>query len=124
MPRDLSRRDEGSLLLFTLLILLSGASLLFLAKTRDGIPRNAVNVNSANARVLARVFEIDSGRARTLVQARERLGGFRYARQIEEVRLFSDRDVLRFAQSLEETKLDLNEASARELERRLGVSRG
>ena len=59
MARDRGRRIEGSLLVFVLLFILApGFVLVFLAKTREGVPTDAININAASADELAVNFEI------------------------------------------------------------------
>jgi peptidoglycan glycosyltransferase len=117
--RDPSRRDEGSLILLTLLLLWSGAFLVYLAKTRDGIPSNALNVNAASASELERVLGIDTARARRLFAARNRMDGFRYATQIGEIPLLTRAQ----AEKLAGSRTSVKDLSARELERLLQIPR-
>ena len=122
MRRDFSRRDEGSLLLFTLLILASGSLLLFLAKTRAGIPADSLDVNTASANRFAQALQVDPSIGRRLTTARERLGEFRYAKQIAEVRLFTPNEAAGAAAALTDKRVDLNEASRGELQRAMNIS--
>ena len=58
--RDTARRTEGSLLAFVVLILLCGSLLVFLAKTRDGVPADALNLNTATADELSLALSLPS----------------------------------------------------------------
>src|SRR2546421_13085380 len=112
---DHGRRHEGSLLLFALLILFSGSILVYLAKPRDGIPADAVNLNSATMGQVAELFHIDSAVASKVIEARDRLGRFEYARQPADIRVLSQVKAESAVRTLSDKHLNLNEASSGEI---------
>lgn len=124
MARDRSRSVEGSLLLFVLLLLAAGAFLVFLAKTREGLPNDALNINTASADDLAVMLEVDPTIAKLLIEHRQKLGGFERVGQLSRLTLFpkkEDRDQAR--ERLKTGIRDVNTADWREFTNVLKVAR-
>ena len=119
-----ARRTEGSLLFFVLVVLGVGFLLVFLARTRHGLPERAVNVNTATAQQLALALEIDPQVAEMLVDRRRHHGDYLSVRAFTTEPLVRDPVARRrIAQVAERTRLDLNSAGIPELERVLGLPR-
>ncbi len=126
MPsRDRTRgieRHEGSLLIFALLILVSGALLAFLAKTRDGVPTGAINLNTASADDIAVALESDPVLAARLVEQRTRLNGFVSVQQAARASVFISREEAARARfALDAGLRDVNAADGQEFAKVLGV---
>jgi cell division protein FtsI/penicillin-binding protein 2/cell division protein FtsW (lipid II flippase)/DNA uptake protein ComE-like DNA-binding protein len=122
MPRNQSRRTEGSLLSFVLLILAAGFLLVFFGRTREGVPADALNINTAQTEELAITLEVDPAIADALVQYRQRHHGFSQTQEIASVPVLASTDVRsRAAAALEQSHLDVNLADARQLESVLDV---
>lgn len=124
MARDRTRRVEGSLLFFVLLIVLSGLTLVFLAKSRVGVPPDHVNLNMATRDEIALAFEIDPALAALIVQKRDKRGGFRQVHDAASVSVFGSREVEDAARAaLMSSHLDVNTAGLLELEKVLNLPR-
>jgi len=79
---DPNRRAEGSLLALVCGILGLGAALVFLARTGQHLPQDAINLNTASADDLALNLQIEPDLARELVNFRTRSHGFASVRQV------------------------------------------
>src|SRR5579871_118922 len=124
MARDRSRGNEGSLLFLVLLILVCGSSLVYLAKTRDGVPTGALDLNAATAEQLALTLEMDPALATLVVQDRQRLGSFESVQQLRRLSIFPERARADQARAVVKQGLrDVNTADWREFARVLDVSR-
>jgi cell division protein FtsI/penicillin-binding protein 2/cell division protein FtsW (lipid II flippase)/DNA uptake protein ComE-like DNA-binding protein len=124
MARDRSRATEGSLLFFVLLILAAGFLLVFLAKTREGIPTDAVNLNTATQEELAVTLEIDPELAERLVKHRQKLGGFDHVQRLSSLPVFVTKDETDTARAaMQQGHIDPNTESVDGLERRLQITR-
>lgn len=114
--RQYERRAEGSLLLFVLLLLAVGFALVFFARTPDGLPNDALNLNTATADELAVTLEIDPALATLLVQHRQRLGGFRQTYEPASVPVFPTPEAAEQVRAaLRQSRLDVSTASMAEL---------
>jgi cell division protein FtsI/penicillin-binding protein 2/cell division protein FtsW (lipid II flippase) len=124
MARDNSRRAEGSLLVFVLFILGLGFLLVFLAKTRAGLPADALNLNQASPDELAVAFELDPGLASLLIKHRERLGRFDHVDQLYSLTLFPTwEEQQQVRETLRQSKTDPNTETVEGLVKRLELSR-
>lgn len=124
MARDRSGHTEGSLLTLVLLILAAGFVLVFLARTRVGLPGGAVDLNAADANELALAFEIDPVLAEILIQHRERMGGFVHVDQVRSLPVIpAGKQAERLREAIHQSGIDLHTAGSSEIEKVLGVPR-
>lgn len=120
--RDTVRRTEGSLLAFVIVILLCGSFLVFFAKTRDGVPRDTINLNLASADELADGLSLDSEIAGRLVKHRELLGRLDHVEQLGQLYVFVGKDEqARAKAAIEKETIDPNTDSAEALSARLEI---
>src|SRR5437868_13685243 len=124
MSRDQSRRTEGSLLTLVVFILAAGFLLVFLAKTREDVPPDSINLNAASAEELALALEIDPALSKLLVRQRQRLGGFSSVKQAGHVSLFPDqKEANRVRDAIRTSGLDTTTAGVAELAKLLVIDR-
>src|SRR5690242_9936476 len=117
-------RTEGSLLFFVLVLLAAGFVLVYLARTRNGFPPDAVDLNTATAEQIGLAFEIEPDLANTLVEHRKRLGGFTSIHQPSHLSLFPDAsESARVRSALDRAHLDVNTADSSALARALHLPR-
>jgi cell division protein FtsI/penicillin-binding protein 2/cell division protein FtsW (lipid II flippase)/DNA uptake protein ComE-like DNA-binding protein len=120
--RDRSRGIEGSLLVFALFILLLGALAVFFAKTREGAPAGAVNLNTATADDISVALDTDPALAALLVEKRTALGGFDSVQQAARTPVFVKReDADRVRTAMANGLKALKAADSREIARTLRV---
>ena len=124
MSRDKSRRTEGSLLTLVVFILSAGFLLVFLVKTRDGLPPDAINLNTASPEELVLALEIDPAQANLLVKQRARLGGFQSVKQAGQVSMFPDqKEADHVRETLKQSGLDPLTAGVVEFSKVLSIER-
>lgn len=120
--RDTARRTEGSLLAFVIVILVCGFLLVFLAKTRAGVPQDAINLNTATADELAVGLNLDPEVAARIVKLRELLGQFQHVDQLAQLSVFVGKEELARARAaVEQRAIDPSTDSAEALRARLEV---
>lgn len=120
MGRDSGGRTEGSLLFLALVIVTAGLVLVFLGKTRFGVPQNCVNLNTATIDELAVTLQIPPELAAVLVEHRERLGSFTSVHQPSHLSLFpAPEEAARIRDSLRRSRINVNSARVLDLEREL-----
>jgi DNA uptake protein ComE-like DNA-binding protein len=120
--RDRSRGIEGSLLVFSLLILVIGSLLVFLGRTREGLPAEAIDLNSATADEIAVALDTDPALAARLVERRTATGGFVSVQQAARASVFITRDeAAKARQALASAIRDVNAADSREFSKALHI---
>jgi len=106
MLRQAHRKAEYPLLFFVTLLLLSGLTLVFLARMRLGVPSNAININTTTSDQLALAFKIDPSLTRRIIAEREKTGGFDSVNQIRAIPLFSATECMVIDSILRANKID------------------
>jgi len=120
--RDRTRGTEGSLLLFALFILAVGSALVFLGKTREGLPSGSLNLNTATADEIAVAFSTNPELAALLVKKRDLGSGFPSVQRAARTTVFASREESDQAKAaLGGGRLDVNRADGREFAKVLHV---
>ncbi|MEP6755762.1 MAG: FtsW/RodA/SpoVE family cell cycle protein, partial [Chthonomonadales bacterium] len=123
MRKNRGLQAEGGLLLFTSLLLTCAVVLVFLGRTRDGLPANSININKLAADQFGPIFKLEPALADELVKFREARHGFEYVAQLTSATVFpQSNERQEIAKRLKDNLIDPNVETAESLKTRLSIS--